>query len=613
MKLRAKVLEHYPGALSEFGLLPEHYVVTVSSPHSSCETCGTALRVQHPYRRSPAGLMVGRPVLIHRVKQCPHCGRSYRCEELSELLPPSGQYAYDVIVEVGLARCRDHKQEGEILSSVLAPRQFDLPRGSIDMLTKKFLDSFLAVHLAGTEALCELLERNGGYVMHLDGTCEAGSKVLFVAMDGVSGTVLTAGAMQSENQAGIRSLVDDCIERFGLPLAVVSDLSKNIAAAVEHLPGSVKRLLCHYHFLENVGKKLIQRPHTELNKRLNAVKLRPQFKSLRHDLVRYITEQSRQPPRRVVELIEQTDEVVREDPVHARRSLAYLLLGWLDDHSSDLRGETFPFDQPALAIYRRAKSLSDWLTKNLDDCGLKRSERKTLQSIAEKLHTAFSDTELTKAAERLEKAVEAFEEVRRALRFERHDGKPVRRAQPPASTISDAERTEDRLNKLRRSLLSRTQAKDHDRVEDAKTVIAYLDKYYSKLHGHVIRVPDTNRVVLVQRTNNPPEHLFGRTKRGWRRRLGTGKLVRRVHAARPAELLLANLDSQQYLDICYQGSTRNMAPVFARHWAQAAEIRRQRTGTRNNATTHVPKSVLRHDSFFENLTKALRKLAACMA
>ena len=613
MKLRAELLAQCPDAKSELALLPDQYVLTVSSRHTVCETCGEALRVQHVYRRRPIGFVLGSPLLLHKVKKCPRCGRSYRCEELAEFLAPFATYAHDVVAKVGLARCRDHRQEEEILTTLSVPHQLDLPRGSIETLVDSFLDSFLAVHLAHSEALQEHLRRSDGYVMHLDGTCEADSKVLFLAIDGVSEIVLAAGEMETENESAVRRLVDDCIERFGLPLAVVSDLSSNIAAAVKHLPASVTHLLCHYHFLENVGSKLIQQPHTELNRRLNAVKLRPQLKCLRKNIVQYITQKSRNSVPPVAKLLEQSDEMVCDNPVHTRRSLAYLLLRWLDDHSIDLRGETFPFDQPALALYRRVEKLSKWLTQNLDSCGLKHSERKTLQTIAEKLQIVLSDTALTEAAERLQKAVDTFEQLRQALRFERHDGKPIRRAQPPASTIKEAEKIEQRLEKLRR-MLNRCigNAADVDRIKDAKTVIAYLDKYQQQLYGHVIRVPETNRVVLVQRTNNPPEHHFGKTKRGWRRRLGTGKLVRRLHTARPAELLLSNLSSQQYLDICYEGSIANMPRVFARHWAEALDIRRLRTRTQEKRTTYVPKSVLRQDSFFDNMAKALQKLAACL-
>jgi hypothetical protein len=392
---------------------------------------------------------------------------------------------------------------------------------------------------------------------------------------------------------------------------VVSDLSGNIARAIADLPACVKPLLCHYHFLENLGKKLLQRHHAELSHRLNQAKLRPRFHSLRSDLAQYIRNCPRK-GRRIAELLEHPKEVVEHDPVHGRRSLAYLLLSWLDDHATDLQGERFPFDQPALALYRRARKLYEWLRHNVEDSGLKRSERKTLQTIVDKLATVVKDPSVTTAAERLEKALNSFNRVRRALRFQRRDRKPIRRAQPPASTVKQAQNTECRLRKLHHCLLKRAgSSADPEAGHDARIVLTDLDKYWDKLHGHLIRLPHSNRIILVERTNNCPEHRFGGIKRGWRRRLGTAKLGRRMQAARPAEMLVANLDSQQYLDLCYQGNIRNMPAVFAQHWAGAKEIRDQRNQTPDRGIMYVPKAALRHPSFFGRMKQALRDLAAC--
>jgi len=612
LKLRAKLLAELPGPLPESCVLPPGYELTVASPQTVCAECGTPLRVQHSCRRHPAGFLLGRPRLRHQIKQCPTCSRRYGCDELREWLPPYGNYTYEVIVAVGLARYRDQEQEPEIGSAIARRHRFHLPRGSIEALANRFPDSFLAVHLAHADGLRERLAANGGYVMHLDGTCEAGTKVLFVALDGVSGTVLLADALDSENPLAIRAVVDRCVALFGLPLALVSDLSDNLARGTAHLPGSVKRLLCHYHFLARVGERLLQSLHAELTRQINAAELRPQFRSLRRDLVQYITRKSPPTGRQDGDLPQDPEPTVRHDPVDARRHLAYTLLRWLDDHGSDLRGESFPFDQPALAFHRRAAKLRAWLRENLEGCGLKRSERTTLQTILEKLETALGTPALAQAAQRLEKAVDGFEERRCALRFERSDHKPIRRGQPPASSLREAAQTASRLQALRQALLKRVRTSpDPERVADAEVVLQYLDKYESRLHGHAIRVPDLGRTILVERTNNAPEPLFGRTKRGWRRRLGTRKLVRRLQAARPEELRLANLDSQEYLQLCYQGDTRNIAAVFSRYHVQAAQIRRQRTQPGNHGEMHIPKATRRQKDFFQEMAQALKSIAAC--
>lgn len=611
LELRAQLLKEHRGELPDACRLPDGYRLIVSSTKTVCECCGTPLRVQHAVSRRPVSLLLGRPELRHRIRQCPACNTRYECEKLHELIAPHGNWGYDVIAQVGLERYAQHRQDAEIVAHIAQDHCLDVPQGSIHSLAGRFLDSFMSVHEAHVEDLRRQLTDSGGYVLHLDGTCEAGTKVLFAAVDGITGTVLWASEMHSENERSIKSAVDACVEKFGLPLAVLSDLSPNIARAVAHLPPSVKRLLCHYHFLDAVGRKLIQSHHTEFIKRLNAVRFRRQFHSLRSDLVQCTTRRSSRKDHRVVELFDDPDGLALDDPVMARRSLAYVSLCWLADCSNDLNGESFPFDLPVLALYRRAVKLRRWFRNELDCKALQTTERTTLQTIAEKLDCVLSDPELTEAAARLEKAVQSFTAVRDALRFRDDDSSPVSRTQSMPQTCRQAAEIPGRLRRLRRKLLKCAETgNDPDRSADAGIVLRYLDKYEDRLHGHLVKGTADADPILVDRTNAVVEQLFGKLKRKWRRRAATGKLNRRLEAARPEELLLENLNSQSYLNLCYEGSADNLARTFSEHENRAAEIRARRAVTPNTRIMNVPKKLLRQPGFFDAMDKAANALAA---
>ena len=75
-----------------------------------------------------------------------------------------------------------------------------------------------------------------------------------------------------------------------------------------------------------------------------------------------------------------------------------------------------------------------------------------------------------------------------------------------------------------------TRITDNDPVivRSSEIIIDYLDKYSDKLVGHLIALPGSNQIILLDRTNNIPEHRFAKTKTGWRRKLGTKKLTRHV-------------------------------------------------------------------------------------
>ena len=94
--------------------------------------------------------------------------------------------------------------------------------------------------------------------------------------------------MSTENKEDIAKLIRRCVKLFGRPISVMRDLSGSIDMAVnaELSDKGVVNLLCHYHFLENVGTRLCAKLHVNLTKRLRKLKVRAAMKAVRHDLVK---------------------------------------------------------------------------------------------------------------------------------------------------------------------------------------------------------------------------------------------------------------------------------------------------------------------------------------
>ena len=74
---------------------------------------------------------------------------------------------------------------------------------------------------------------------------------------------------------------------------------------------------------------------------------------------------------------------------------------------------------------------------------------------------------------------------------------------------------------------------DSEKIAYAKICETDLNKYWDNLFGHVITPEGSDEAILVDRTNHIPEQHFGDTKGGWRRRLGTKKMVRHFQGSRP--------------------------------------------------------------------------------
>ena len=599
-----------PGSLPDYCLLPQGYALDVATDRSLCE-CGGKLRKQFLESRCPRGILLGEPLLMHHIKRCADCRRVYRCERLDELIPPHGNYAFDLIAAVGWSRFLEQKQNREIQQQLQNRFRLLVPCTTISHLADTFLDCLAAGHYEGAARVDALINRDGGYALHLDGTCEAGTDTVFAAIDGRSGLVLVSGKMPTENKEDIAGLIRRCVKLFGRPISVMRDLSESIDSAVkaELSDEAVASLLCHYHFLENVGTRLCEKLHGSLTKRLRKLKLRPALRSVRRELVKGSKTGSRLSEQQIVEVLEDPKKMLALDAVGLRRYLAYLLLRWLDDYGTDLKGEYFPFDLPSLTFCRRCVKLYKVLGDLLGNYKLKAHQFQTFQTIQGKLAVVREDEKLVTVATRLEKAETLFNELRAALRFDSPGKKPILRQHPPCSTLKVALQIEARL-KAFRSKQERIVADhvDADRRDDAQVVLGYLDKYGEALFGHAIFIEGRTEPILVARTNNVPEHCFAHAKQRLRRKLGLKKLTRCVQAMRPEVLLVANLKSQSYLDALYGGSLENMASVFAKHWREAKNTRQQRRTEISTRPMPLSKKKLRDEEFLPQIGIAMNML-----
>jgi hypothetical protein len=542
--------------------------------------------------------------LIHQ--QCSLCGQTDRLEHYYREVPHAGNYGYDLIVEVGLARFREHRQDEEIKSDIHRRWGLSLPLSSIGLLAHSFLDGLAAVHQANAAALRHRLAEDGGYAMHVDGTCEAQSDVLFTAQAEPQGWTLEVGKMTTENTEQISKLMRRGVERFGEPLAVVRDLSANIAKAKrEAIPEAVE-LICHYHFLENVGVKLCAKPHRKLETALRRLKVRPSLGSIRKELVRWSRKAQRLSRTQIDQLFLHPDQIGKLDAVALRRFVAYVLLRWLEDYKADLQGEYFPFDLPGLAFYRRGRELEDMVSKLLCCSEIPQREIATLNTIASHLLPLREDPEVLAAAPRLEKASALFEELRELLRLTTPGTGRLLRGRALSENPEFTKKFQGRLEAWHDRLQKRhdRETDNHKRADQA-TVLKYLQKYQNQLVGHVIELSGRSKPFVVSRTNNPAEHRFKSTKQGLRRKLGAKKLTRQVQAMRPEVLLVPNLADPQYLNLVLDGNLANLPSKMAEHWQIAQSIRKQRLGPTTDHPIPITKKQIRQPQLLENIKQTV--------
>lgn len=610
MKLRFRLLQDLPRPLPALCQLPVGYALEVSSHRDACRHCGGRLRRVRTSTHRPIGVMLGRPRvrLIHQ--QCTLCRQVDALELYRQLVPPGSNYAYDLMVEVGHARFADHRQDAEIQSDLQRRWGLSLPASSIGWLGHSFLDGLAAVHQAHADTLRRRLAEDGGYAMHVDGTCEPGTDVLFAVLAEPRGWTLDAAKMTTENSTEIGKLMRRCVERFGDPLAVVRDLSTNIQKAKQEAIPQARDLICHYHFLENVGEQLCEKPHAKLTNALRRLKVRPALSSLRKELIRWSRTGTRLSKAQIDHLLSHPEDIANLDAAALRRYVAYVLLRWLDDYSADLRGEYFPFDLPSLAFYRRGLQLGKMVSEIVASPGFPRKELSILNTMARHLALLRDDAEAVSSADRLEKAAALFEELRKVLRLSSNLREPLLRGRGPA--VAEGRETAERMHKglqtWRDGLRKRHAAeRDEQQRADQATVLRYLQKYEHQLVGHVIEL-EGREPFVVCRTNNPAEHRFSSTKRRVRRKAGTKKLTRQVQAMRAEALLVCNLADPEYVKLVLNGNLANLPSAIAEHWPLAQAIRQHRLVPTTDHPLPTTKKQIRDSNLLNNIKQTVKKM-----
>ena len=607
MKIRYQLIREFAGRLPDACRLPDDYALDFVYPGKTCPHCGHGLRRVRTSVHQPVGLMLGVPRVRCVQQSCVQCGWTDSGSDYRQLVPAGGNYAFDVIVEVGLARFRGLQQDVEIRDQLQQRWGLTLPLSSIGLLANSFLDGLAAAHQVHLPALRRQLEQDGGYALHVDGTCEPGTDVVFAAVATPRCWTLAVAKMAGENVEEICQLLRRCDEDFGRPRAVMRDLSNSIQRAKAAVMPQVPDLICHYHFLENVGKKLCEKPHNRLTHAIRRLKVRPLLARLRRDMV-YRNRRGDSPlsSAQVEQLLSHPERGMELDVLTSRRLVAHVLLRWLDDYGADLRGEYFPFDLPILALYRRARQLGEWFKAVLDSGSFPREKFSTWVTISGHLARFEEDAEVVAAAERLEKAAALFQELREVLRLE-GSAEHLLRGRNPHETREEIEGISKRLEVWRKRLQGQMSAeKDADKRSDQRTVLNYLGTYEHQLVGHVIPLEGRSEPLVVPRTNNLCEHRFGSTKRKLRRKIGSKKLTRYIQAMRPEVLLSPNLDDASYVDIVYGGNLENLASTFSACWSTAQTIRRERRQTKTSHPMPTTKRQLRRPQLLENIKQLVQ-------
>jgi len=616
LKVYRRLVSRMSGPLPQTCRLPKGYHLDVTYSGSRCRQCGEGLNIGWTAKRSPIGIKIGQPQVHQYIKVCTRCKEIHNCEDMEALVPAGSQYCYDIIMTVGQWHWLEDMRVVVIQERLKEYYGLDVPLSTIIELSHKFLDYLLSFHQSKDQQIGDLLKRNGGYICHCDGTCEAGTSTIFVAIDGITGIVLKSEKMRAETTEYIQNMLVSCDQTYGKPLALLSDLSAQISQAIENVWPDTRAFVCHYHLLCRIGEKLFDKLHRRLTKRLRVCKISSSLRQMRKDLLR---SNKKQPPiniqQKIKYLIDKcgTEQIGDIQPIH--RSIAYTFLLWIRDYSTDMEGKNYPFDLPSLAFYNRCEQMHDKLDKMFKDARFAPERVQTLGTALKHLSPVKTDDEMVKVAGALKTVKRLYDRLRAILRLDSSKG-PGQRSWVHTDSPQQSEKMLKELKAYRQKLRKIVDSRcNTERREAASIILEYLDRYWTKIIGHTIKVAtsEDEKFIQVSRTNNIAEKHFGDQKRHLRRQMGVANLKRAMEAARPERMLLSNLEKKDYVELLLDGSVSNLEHHFVSCDKEARQIRKQRKIREIEKPIPITVQDIRDKDFVAAMTEAAGLFIANMA
>jgi len=516
------------------------------SPTTAACQCGAELLVLKTRKKRLVTLAIGQFEALETQRYCGHCGDRYRSEELRSLTPQRGQFGFDVIEYIGRAlfvQCRNELA----VQAELAARNIPISTSEIGFLGKRFIVYLALAHRECHAALRQHMAARGGYILHMDGTCEGDSPQLFSCIDGISDIVLGNRKMPSEDSQLIIPLLRELKAAYGTPVALVHDMGSAILKAVAKVFPAVPDFICHFHFLRDLGKDLFNFEYRTIHRYTRNLRARAVLNKAGKALREVIDEQA--------ELADNLQSYLDKTPsTHTPPGLkpwvtAYLLVIWVLEAGSACNGYGFPFDRPHLAFYQRLREAYPAL-KQLKARGV------TVLPLAA-LHRVLADAALKNLVARIEQKIAIFDALRDAMRIACPDSGQGLNDEGDG----DIQTIERRVTAFRHSQQIETLAASDTSYHK---MVKQIDKYWGKLFADPIAVdtPAGRLTVQPQRTNNLMEQSFRFLKRDGRKKSGQKTLGRTLVGMLADTPLVRNLDNPAYMRILLDGK-QSLAERFA--------------------------------------------------
>ena len=483
---------------------------------------------------------IGRVRFHETIKHCDSCHEIYRSTEPRKLVARGCRCGFNVLVAVGMALFVESKNEKQIQAEL---KNLNIPISirQVGYLAKKFIVYLALAHKESRSKIKDLLSLRGGYILHLDGTCEGDSPHLMSALDEIAKIVLDNIKIPTEKADKIIPFLRRIKDCYGIPLALVHDMGAGIVSAVKKVFPGVADYVCHYHFLRDIGNDLMGIEYARIRSELRKYSIRPSLGKI----VKALEENIETQP----ELVKSLDFYLKEEGKTANvlpGVLAYILSDWILDANSELNGYGFPFDRSHLIFYKRLKTARSIVA----DLSPKKKKDRYIIKLNRVLGRAVRDNNLKTIVSRMEEKAQIFDDLRDAMRIAVSGGKKGLNddgEDGDIKTIKEAVTIFRNSDKIKAAV---------EKNADYKKMVKQIDKYWKKLFADPIMITTANGekiLIQPQRTNNILERFFRDVKRMYRSKAGTQSLNKVIKAMLADTPLVKNLSNPEYVKIILNG------------------------------------------------------------
>jgi len=512
-----------------------------------CLKCSTKLKVLKTLEKAIVTLDIGTFRARETILQCPNDKSIYTSKLLRNLTPFRCTFGFDVMVYVGKALFIRSRNEQEIIKE-LAEKNISISDREISYLGKKFIIYLALAHRESRVKLRKSMSTNGGYILHLDGTCEDDSPHLFTGIDGITEIILDNIKLPSEKADLIIPFLRKIKYQYGSPIALVHDMGKGIMKAVTKVFPDIPDFICHFHFLRDIGKDLLEEEYKKIRNCLKKYKIRTLLRQKAKVFENKINADDNMVQDLKISII--AGEIENLSLKKISTVSAYALIHWAFDISEQLEGYGFPFDRAHLIFYQRLKVLHSALKQIVEiKQRSKRNGNGPFYRIWRLLNHIINDRELKQSVISMEEKVEVFDKLRRSLSIALPEGKKGLNDDGRDANIKSIE---EKVKGFRSWI---TTDKRYLKRKDYQNMVKQIDKYWKKLFADPININTSNGQIIIQpqRTNNILERFFRDLKRRYRKKSGTNSLNKTLKTILSDTPLVRNIENDDYLKIILNG------------------------------------------------------------